>query len=148
MERLKLPAQEIETKNIVGIRVVSNLAVTISTSDVTWAGTGAHVFLDLGSLGRYPLITIGEDDFERGETKTYWLDTNFTLEALRSAKIELGHDNTGNLPGWNVSSVSIQVKFASSNMLAMYKKWGAIGWLSADQGPYFTTVAELQEGVV
>ena len=50
MERLKVHTQELETKNILRIRVISNLAVTVSTKDVTWAGTGAHVFLNLGNL--------------------------------------------------------------------------------------------------
>ena len=75
------------------------------------------------------------------------LDTNFSLFSLRSAKIEIGHDNTGKMPGWFVSDVKIQVQFAGSNMLAIYKEWGEIGWLSVDVAPYNTTVAELQEGM-
>ena len=146
VEKLKVYAQEDETKNILGIRVIANLAVTVSTKDTVLAGTDAHVFLNLGSLGNYPLITIGEDDFEKGDTRTYWLDTNFTLAALLSERIELGHDNTGKMPGWNVSGVAIQIKLASSNMLSLYKKWGEIGWLSATKEPYFTTIAELQDG--
>jgi len=147
MEKLSVYAQEAETKNSLGLRVVSNIAVTVATKDTMLAGTDAHVFLQLGDLGSFPLITVGEDDFEKGETRTYWLDTSFTLAALRSAKIELGHDNTGKLPGWFVSGVKIKVKFAGSNMLALYKQWGEIGWLSADVKPYFTTIAELQDGV-
>ena len=146
MKKLKVYAQEDETKNILGIRVIANLAVTVSTKDTVLAGTDAHVFLNLGSLGNYPLITIGEDDFEKGDTRTYWVDTNFTLAAFRSERIELGHDNTGNMPGWNVSGVAIQIKLASSNVLSLYKRWGEIGWLSATKKPYFTTIAELQEG--
>jgi hypothetical protein len=37
-------------------------------------------------------------------------------------------------------------RIAGSNMLALYKQWGEIGWLSKDVGPYFTTIAELQAG--
>ena len=147
MDKLSVHAQEADTKNTLGIRVISNIAVTVSTKDGFLAGTDAHVFLSLGSLGDYPLMTVGEDDFEKGDTRTYGLDTSFTLAALRSAKIELGHDNTGKLPGWFVSGVKIKVKFAGSNMLALYKEWGEIGWLSADVKPYFTTIAELQDGV-
>jgi len=145
MEKLKVHTQEVDTKNTLGVRVISNIAVTVSTSEKFLAGTDAHVFLDLGSLGSFPLMTIGEDDFEKGETRTYWLDTAFTLAALRDAEINLAHDNTGKLPGWFVSGVSIQVKFAGSNMLVPYKQWGEIGWLSLDVEPR-TTVAELQEG--
>ena len=144
MEELRVYTPEAETRNSLGIRIISNIAVTVSTKDKVLAGTDAHVFLNLGSLGSFPLITIGEDDFEKGETRTYWLDTGFPLAALRSEKIEIGHDNTGKLPGWFVSEVAIRVKFAGSNMLALYKQWGEIGWLSKDVGPYFTTIAELQ----
>lgn len=145
MEKLKVHTQEVDTKNTLGVRVISNIAVTVSTSEKFLAGTDAHVFLDLGSLGSFPLMTIGEDDFEKGETRTYWLDTAFTLAALRDAEINLAHDNTGKLPGWFVSGVSIQVKFAGSNMLVPYKQWGEVGWLSLDVEPR-TTIAELQEG--
>ena len=145
MEKLKVHALEAETKSILGIRVISNIAVTVSTKDKFLAGTDAHVSLDLGSLGSFPLMTIGEDDFEKGETRKYWLDTGFTLAALRDAEINLAHDNTGKLPGWFVSGVSIQVKFAGSNMLVPYKQWGEVGWLSLDVEPR-TTIAELQEG--
>lgn len=147
MEKLKVNAQEVDTQNILGIRVIQSIAVSVSTKDTNLAGTDAHVFLNLGSLGKYPLITMGEDDFEKGATKTYMLDVNFSLISLRSAKIEIGHDNTGKMPGWFVSNVKIQVKFAGSNMLAVYKEWGEIGWLSVDVKPYNTTVAELQEGM-
>ena len=148
MEKLKVHAQEIDTKSTLGIRVISNIAVTVSTKDTFLAGTGAHVFLRLGSLGDFPLITVGEHDFEKGDTRTYFLDTNFTLASLRAEKIEIGHDNTGKMPGWFVSGVTIQLKFAGSNMLALYKQWGEIGWLSVEVEPYFTTIAELQESVL
>jgi hypothetical protein len=36
------------------------MAVTVSTSEKILAGTDAHVVLDLGSLGSFPLMTIGE----------------------------------------------------------------------------------------
>ena len=146
MQKLRVHAQEADSKEIVGTRVVSHIAVTVSTKDVLLAGTDAHVFLRLGSLGDYPLITVGEDDFERGETRIYLLETNFTLASLRSEKIEIGHDNTGNLPGWFVSGLAIHVRFTGSNMLALYKEWGEIGWLSLDVEP-FTTIAELQDSV-
>lgn len=145
MEELKVHTQEVDTKNVLGIRIVSNIAVTVTTKDAFLAGTDAHVFLRLGSLGDYPLITLGEDDFEKGDTRTYWLESNFSLAALRSEKIEIGHDNTGTMPGWFVSGVTIQLKFTGSNMLVLYKQWGEIGWLSVDEEPYFTTIAELQE---
>ena len=64
MEKLRVHTQEVDTKNTLGIRVVSNIVVSVSTKDTFLAGTDAHVFLSLGKLGDYPLITVGEDDFE------------------------------------------------------------------------------------
>lgn len=144
MEKLRVSTQEVDTRNILGIRVISNIVVTITTKNINFAGTDANVFLNLGSLGNYPLITLGEDDFEIGSTNSYILDTNFPLISLRSEVIEIGHDNTGKFPGWNVSDLKIEVKFAGSNMLALYKEWREIGWLSIDEPPYNTTIAELQ----
>ena len=147
MEKLIVYTQEVDTKDSPGIKEISNIAVTVSTKDTFSAGTNAHAFLRLGSLGDYPLVTIGEDDFEKGDTRTYFLDVNFTLASLRSEKIEIGHDNTGAMPGWFVAGVTIQLKFADSNMLAVYKQWGEVGWLSVEKEP-FSTIAELQEGVL
>ena len=145
MEKLRVHTHEVDTINELENNVISNLSITVSTKDTSMAGTDANVFLRLGSLGEYPLNTVGENDFEKGDTKTYSLDTNFSLAALRSEKIELGHDNHGTMPGWCVSAVTIQVKFKESNELTLYKQWGEIGWLSTDIEPYFTILAELQE---
>lgn len=147
MEKIQVTTNEVDTKNILGIRVIRSIIITITTKDTNFAGTDANVFLNLGSLGNYPLLTLGENDFEKGTTKSYLLDVNFPLISLRSEKIELGHDNTGNFPGWNVSDVSIQVKFPGSNRLELYKEWKEIGWLSEDVAPFNTTIAELQEAI-
>lgn len=146
IETFKVYAQEGATKNFLGLRIVSSIQVTVSTKDVTFAGTDAHVYLNCGSIGTFYLNTIGEDDFEKGETRSYEFDTNCTLGELRSVKIELGHDNTGKLPGWCVSNVAIQLKFAGSESYVLYKDWGEIGWLAKDEAPYHTIVVELQEG--
>lgn len=145
MEKLKVYAQEEATKNLLGIRIVTGIVVTVATCAEPFAGTDAHVFLNCASLGNFFLKTIGEDDFERGETRSYAFDTNFTLNSLRFAGIELGHDNTGKGPGWCVANVAIQVRVNGSNQLFLYKQWGMIGWLDVTKAPYYTIVAELQK---
>ena len=147
MEKFKVYAQEEATKSYLGIRIVSSIQVTVTTADVPFAGTDAHVHLNCGSIGDFYMKKAGENDFEKGETGTYEFDTNCTLAALRSEKIELGHDNTGKLPGWRVANVAIQLKFAGAEDYILYKQWGAIGWLAKDEAPYNTTVVELQEGI-
>lgn len=145
MEKLQVYAQEDATKNLIGIRLVTGIVVTVATKAVPFAGTDAHVTLNCGSLGNYSLTTPGEDDFELGETRSYALDVNFTLNSLRFASLELGHDNTGKGPGWCVENVSIQVRVNGSNQLFLYKQWGEIGWLDKTKAPYYTTAVELQE---
>jgi len=147
MEKFKVYAQEEATKSFLGLRIVSSIQVTVSTADKPFAGTDAHVHLNCGSIGDFYLNTAGESDFERGESRTYGFDANCTLGDLRSKQIEFGHDNTGKLPGWCVSAVAIQVKFAGSDIYHLYKQWGEIGWLAKDEAPYNTTVVELQEGI-
>lgn len=145
MEKFKVYAQEEATKSFLGLRLISSIQVTVSTKDVSFAGTDAHVYLNCGSIGNFSLNKIGEDDFERGKTRTYELDVNCTLGEFRSKKIELGHDNTGKFPGWCVSNVAIQTKFAGSNNYQLYKQWGEIGWLARDEAPYHITVVEIQK---
>ncbi len=147
MENFKVNAQEGTTKSFLGLRIVSSIQVTVSTADISLAGTDAHVHLNCGSIGDFHLGTIGEHDFQRGATRTYGFETNCTLGILRSVQITLGHDNTGKLPGWCVSDLAIHVKFAGSDDSHLYKQWSEIGWLAEDEPPYNTTVVELQEGL-
>ncbi len=147
MEKFKVYAQEETTKNFLGIRIVSSIQVTVSTADKPLAGTDAHVHLNCGSIGDFYMKKAGENDFQRAQTGIYEFETNCTLAALRSEQIELGHDNTGKLPGWCVSHVAIHVKFAGSGDSLLYKQWGEIGWLAEDEAPYNATVVELQKGI-
>lgn len=147
MEKFIVYAQEEATKSYLGLRIISSIQVTVSTKDVSFAGTDAHISLNCGSIGNFFLDPIGENDFEKGEIGSYRFDTGCTLGTLRSVQIELGHDNTGKFPGWCVSSVAIQVKFAESDSYILFKKWGEIGWLAKDEAPCHTTTVELQEGL-
>jgi hypothetical protein len=69
-----------------------------------------------------------------------------TLGQLRKSYIELSHDNRGDKPGWYVANVVLQVQFPNTSFMALYKRWGNIGWLAKDERPYFTTTVELQYG--
>jgi len=146
MEKLKVYAGEMATRHLSGDSVISSIVFTVSTSDVPFAGTDANVYINCGSLGTYFLNTADEDDFEVGDTRNYMFESNFTLNELRKATIELGHDNTGKSPGWHVSNVSFHIKLKESSLTYLYKHWGEIGWLAKNEGPYFTTVVEMQEG--
>lgn len=145
METFKVYAQEEATKGFLGVRLVSSIRITISTADKPFSGTEAHVHLNCGSIGDFYIKKTGANDFQIGETTTYEFEANCTLAALRSERLELGHDNTGKLPGWCVSNVAIQVKFAGSDEYLLYKQWSEIGWLAEDEAPYRSTTVELQK---
>jgi len=147
MEKLKNYIAEMATTHLDENRIINQMEVTVATKNVPFAGTDARVFFNCGSLGNYFLNTAGEDDFEMGDIKTYLFETSFTLGDLRKTTIKLGHDNTGKNPGWCVSGFRLQIKLQDSDILFLYKLWEEIGWLANDKGPFYTTVAELQEGV-
>ena len=122
------------------------IAITVTTPyDVPYAGTDANVRLIIGGQ-RFEMDQPGYDDFERGETDTYYFKTNMTLGSLRKAYIELSHDNSGKNPGWYVSNVILQIFFPNQSVAVTYKTWGTIGWLAKDSAPYYTTAVELQNG--
>lgn len=134
------------TKKLSGTRRITGIALSITTSNKKRAGTDADVYFDCGTVGNFFPDTPGYNDFEKGDSDTYFFKTNFSLKELRQARIVLGHNNTGRKPGWHVANVVLQVKIKGSNLLRTYKRWGEIGWLAKDERPYFTTEAELQLG--
>jgi hypothetical protein len=90
--------------------------------------------------------TPGYDDFERGDVDSYYFHVDMSLGELRQARIVLHHDNSGAYPGWYVQNAVLQIQFPNSGYMVLYKRWGNIGWLAKDEGPYFSTEAELQYG--
>jgi hypothetical protein len=147
MEALKVYAAEMATTHLDETSIVTWMEVTVATKNVPFAGTDARVYVNFGALGKYYLNAAGEDDFEMGTIKTYTFETSFTLGELRKTTIELGHDNTGKNPGWCVGGFRLQIKLQDSDILYLYKLWEDIGWLSKDKAPFYSVVAELQEGV-
>jgi hypothetical protein len=144
MGNYKVYVQEMASKHLSGESVISSIRITVSTSDMAFAGTDAKVSFIFGSLANYQLNTTGEDDFEMGETRSYNFKTSFTLDEFRKAKLELGHDNTGKNPGWSISQVSIHILLHGSDLIYLYKHWGEIGWLAIDKAPFYATLVELQ----
>lgn len=144
MNGLKVYSQEEATKNLNDLRLVTGIIITVSTKAEAFAGTDAQAYFKCGKLGKFFLNTIGEDDFEIGDTKSYSFECQFTLGSLRIAPIELGHDNTGKEPSWNVEKVSVQIRVNGSNQLFLYKQWDGIGCLDNTKAPYFTSSVELQ----
>ena len=144
MGKFKVITEEKATKHLTRESIITSIKITVSTSDVVFAGTDAKVSLSCGSLGVYHLNTSGEDDFEMGDTRSYTFETNFTLDEFRKVNLSLGHDNTGKSPGWCVSQVSIHISLQGSNLIYLYKHWDEIGWLALDKGPFYATGVELQ----
>jgi hypothetical protein len=143
--KYKLKTYERITQNKPVNQKIVAIAVTITTGNVPKAGTDANVRLLIGAK-RFDLDYAGYNDFERGDTDTYYFKTNMTLGELRKSYIELSHDNTGSGPGWYVANVILQVQYPNSFYMALYKRWGNIGWLAKDEPPYYTTAVELQQG--
>jgi len=119
--------------------------MTISTSNISSAGTDADVFIEIAG-SKFLMDKPGYDDFEKGDTDSYQFQMHMTLGELRKAVIRLYHDNSGSKPGWYCGQVTMQVKFENSNYMRLYKRWDKIGWLAKDEEPYYTTEAVLQEG--
>jgi hypothetical protein len=135
----RLTQQKPDTEKIAGI------AITVTTGSIPSAGTDANVRLLIGA-NRFDMDTAGYNDFEKGDTDTYYFKTDMTLGQLRKSYIELSHDNSGNKPGWYVSNFVLQAQFPNTAFMALYKRWGNIGWLAKDEPPYHTTAVELQHG--
>jgi hypothetical protein len=142
----KIFAAELTTRSLKTERKIVAMMATITTANVDNAGTDANVYFEVA--GKNTLLDKpGYNDFERGDTDTYaWYVERLTLGDLRTARIRLHHDNTGNRPGWYVAKVTLQVQFADSSLLQTYKTWGPIGWLAKDEPPYYSTEAILQDG--
>jgi hypothetical protein len=118
--------QESETLVIVQFRV------DVVTGSIDNAGTDADVYLTIAGESRQ--LDSPEDDFERGKPGTYYLEyPRMTMETLRNAQIILGHDNSGNKPGWYVAYFDLKVRYQNQSSFAKYKAWGSIGWLATDE---------------
>jgi len=144
MDKFKVYTAEMATSHLDETRIINRMEVTVATQKVPFAGTNARVFMNCGTLGKYFLNSGSEEDFEMGTIKTFTFETNFTLGDLRNTTIELGHDNTGQNPGWCVGGFRLQIKLEDSDILYLYKLWERIGWLDKTEAPFYATSVELQ----
>lgn len=112
---------------------ISHLQVVIRTGSVSNAGTDANVMLCVGGIC-YDLNDPDVDDFERSTTFRQWMERSMTLGDLRRATVVLFHDNAGEGPGWNVSSVELAACVAG--IRRTYRTWGNVGWLAETEYPY------------
>ncbi|SEG97730.1 PLAT/LH2 domain-containing protein [Nonomuraea solani] len=110
-----------------------NYNITVETGDVPDAGTNANVFLKIhgttGSVGPTDLDN-SEDNFERNAVDHFTLTMSSVGEVM---SIEIGHDNTGNKPGWFLNRVIIDVDGQEA-------EFAAYRWLAKDENDHKTEV--------
>lgn len=87
--------------------LVNTLKLTVSTADVSWAGTDDDVTLKLA--GRNWDIDSDADDFERNSTRSYMLDphTGFAVNDIHSITIHKSPD--GSAGGWKLKGLVLEV---------------------------------------
>ena len=95
----------------------------------------------------YLLDTPDYNDFESGDNDSYHHRiATITLGAFRKAQLRLWHDGDSHNDGWYVGTVTLQIQFENTSYMALYKRWGDVGWLATDEAPYYTREAILQDG--
>lgn len=137
--------KELQTKVDQEATKLIAFSVTITTPNRDYAGTDADVFIEIA--GHSNLMDKPKyNDFERGDTDTYYFPIAMTLGDLRTMRIRVHHNNKGRNSGWYCGRVTMQVQYSGSSYMRLYKAWPDVGWLAKDEGPYHTTEAILQEG--
>jgi|GEM_PF-3384276 len=138
---------ELNTQQFVNNQQIAAIAITVTTSNIPYAGTDADVRLMIGAK-RFDMDTPGYNDFEKGDNDTYYFKTDdLTLEKLRKSYITLSHDDSGKHSGWHVANIVLQIQKPNDPYFYLYKRWGNVGWLAKDEGPYYTTEVELQHAI-
>ncbi|GFH12746.1 uncharacterized protein HaLaN_08489, partial [Haematococcus lacustris] len=88
---------------------IDALQVLVRTSDIRSAGTDANVYVDiqggLAATGKVFLKNANPDCFERGTTDEFEVKAAGELGPLQ--QLVVGHDNTGQGPGWHLEQIEI-----------------------------------------
>ncbi|XP_059165241.1 lipoxygenase homology domain-containing protein 1-like [Physella acuta] len=120
-----------------GISKTVQYKIVIKTGDVENAGTDAKVFINLfgnkGSTGNLILPGQVTSQFERGDTDTF---TVYGKEVGRLYAIQIGHDNSGEAPGWYLDYVDVIQTVYAFGKYPRPKNTRYIfrGWIAADEG--------------
>lgn len=108
---------------------MSNYLVTVKTGDRANSGTNAKVYIQINgpnsSTGDRRLDS-NEDDFERGSKRTYILRNLIDLD-IKS--IYIGHDNSGDKPGWFLDYITV----VKEGVRRAYH-FQCNNWLAKDEG--------------
>jgi hypothetical protein len=99
----------IETPRLTPATGKTTYLVSVQTGSLDSAGTGASVWITLGNetaeTGRYILADDKRDNFERGQTDEFSIEGE---EVGDVTWVMLGHDGSGEKPGWFLQSVAIE----------------------------------------
>jgi hypothetical protein len=88
---------------------VTALAVTVSTSGASLAGTDDNVYLRVNDSTRFQLDKPLYDDFERGDLDTYSLNPPVGMHVQDIQYIQIEKDPDGVNGGWKLYSVGLYV---------------------------------------
>ncbi len=110
--------------------------IKITTGTKMGAGTDANVYITLvgqngQSSGEILLDNPGINDFERGDTNIFWINS-IPIEGLDH--IIIRHDNTGNFPGWYIEEVYIACPELNKDWFFYPRQW-----LATDEPPGYRT---------
>ena len=110
--------------------------IKITTGTKMGAGTDANVYITLvgqngQSSGEILLDNPGINDFERGDTNIFWINS-IPIEGLDH--IIIRHDNTGNFPGWYIEEVYIACPELNKDWFFYPRQW-----LATDEPPRYRT---------
>jgi hypothetical protein len=102
------------------------LKVQVTTADVSWAGTDDDVYFSLNGR-EYKIDTPGHDDFERGNTDTFYLPVPENLQIADIHSIQIRKSPDGIAGGWKLGGLRVYL----DGVLA-YSNNGINRWLEDD----------------
>ena len=103
--------------------------IKVSTGDKSNAGTDAKVYVIMHNKKKIDSgkIWLTNEKFQRGRTNIFNVNVLEMLSPLSS--LEIGHDNSGLGPGWNLDQVIVYCPNTGIEQVFPCKKW-----LSRDEG--------------
>ncbi len=102
--------------------IVNKLRVDVTTADTMWAGTDDDVTLYIGGRS-LNLDNHGHNDFERGNTDTFYLDPGVGLYTSMLSSIQIHKSPDGVAGGWKLKGLKIWVNNALVYNNQSINKW-------------------------